>query len=105
MSSEPNLSKPFDLFHLPLAADDDKTLKAKAELRIRSIFKEFKVDVADAKKRWSKDIHRSARYLVPEKDQLALPPRAKAVLERYAVVDTLAIHYRDLTHLTFRRML
>lgn len=105
MSAESNLSRKVDLFHLPPEAGDDKTLKPKAESRIRSIVDEFKADVADAQKRLSEDIRRSAGYLVPEGDQPALLSRATAILERYAVVDTLAIHYRDLTHLALRRML
>jgi hypothetical protein len=107
MSDSPSLSQQLDLFRLPpeVLYSQDLLAKAVAEARIKKIFDEFKADVTDAHRSLKGNIRQSADYLVPEIEQSPLPPRARAVFDRYAVVDALAIHYRDLTNRTFLRLL
>jgi hypothetical protein len=62
---------------------------------------EFKADVASAERRLPDNIRISAKYLILEEEQKTLPARARAIFDRYAVVDTLALYYRDRTHSVF----
>jgi hypothetical protein len=107
MSASPSLSQQLDLFRLPPEVVYSQSLlaKAEAEARIKKIFDEFKADVADAHLGLTENIRQSADDLVPEAEQSFLPPRAQAILARYAMLDTMAIRYRDLTNLTFIRLL
>jgi len=76
----------------------------KAESRIAEIVHTFNDDVEFALKRLADQVRQSQRYLIPnvsEREQGGLPPLAQAILERYTVVDTLAIFYRDKTRKTF----
>jgi hypothetical protein len=69
--------------------------------RIVTLIREFKEDVDYAERWLAKSIRTNANHLVPEEEQAPLPPRARAILDRYALVDTLALHYRDRTRSAF----
>jgi hypothetical protein len=92
-----------DLFHLPEdgagagagPADPD------AEAQIGNLLREFRRDVAYARRRLAGPIRTGAGYLVPEREWPTLPARARAVLDRYALVDALALRYRGRTRSTF----
>ena len=71
------------------------------ESRIASLIREFKADVAYALQRLAEDVRQNRKDLVPEEELATLPPRARAILDRYAVVDTLALFYRNRTRSTF----
>ena len=95
-----------DLCHLPaeLPGTADST-DPDAGSRIATLIREFKADVACAEQRMAGHLRQNANSLVPAEEQSILPARAKAILDRYAVVDTLASYYRDRTRSTFIGML
>jgi hypothetical protein len=107
MSDDLSLSQKLDLFRLPpeFAYSQDLLAKAEAEARIKKILDEFKSDVEEAHRSLKEKVRQSADYLIPPMEQPSLPSRARAILHRYAAVDALAIHYRDLTNRTFIRLL
>jgi hypothetical protein len=72
-----------------------------AQARIATRIRQFQADVAYAERCLADNIRNNAKYLVPEEEQTTLPARARAILNRYAVVDTLAFRYRDRTRSTF----
>jgi hypothetical protein len=107
MSTTQVQSPQSELFYLPpdISSDGVQLAVPGAESRIGSLIREFEADVEYAQQHLSKDVDRNAGYLIPQAEQSALPPRARAILDRYAVVDTLAIFYRDRTSATFFRLL
>lgn len=70
-------------------------------IAIGKIAKEFAADVRFAERSVQAQIARNAEALIPESDRGCLPPSALAWLNRYAVVDTLALYYRSRHGLTF----
>jgi hypothetical protein len=107
MSATQVLSQQPELFHLPSELRDGEVplTAPRAESRIASLVREFEADVAYAQQHLAENIRRNAKYLVPEEEQGTLPSRARAILDRYAVVDTLALCYRDRTRSTFIHLL
>jgi hypothetical protein len=73
--------------------------------RIAELVREFNADVAHMLDRREGAIDQSRNDLIPEKEVAALPPRARLILDRYAVADALALHYRNRTRTTFIRLL
>jgi hypothetical protein len=73
----------------------------RAEPRIAELINKFNVDVDYALNRLPAKVQASRAALVPENEHAGLSPRAGAILDRYAVVDSLALYYRDKTQSTF----
>jgi hypothetical protein len=73
--------------------------------RMRSRIDGFRVDAAYARKAFEDKVRKSAHDLIPEDDQDGLSGRSRAVLRRYAVLDTMAMRYRDRTYRIFLGLL
>lgn len=104
---EESLSQKLDLFRLPpdIVNSQDPLAKAKAEARIKELLEEFRIDVGRACQNLEAKVRKSADEFDPDKKRSALSARDRATFNRYAWVDALAIHYRDLTNRTFRQIL
>jgi hypothetical protein len=76
-----------------------------AEPRITKIIHAFNNDVSKALIGMGAAVHASRAGLIPAQDESVLPARARSLLDRYAVVDALALHYRDRTRSTFLGLL
>src|SRR5258708_3729176 len=72
-----------------------------AKAAIATLIHEVRADVVYADRCLAENIGNNARRLVPETEHNTLPDRAQAILKRFAVVDTLALRYRDCTYSTF----
>jgi hypothetical protein len=81
--------------------DDPSEPKSPAEPRIAAIASEFNDDVACALRNMATAVRHSRTTLIPEHEEAALPARARAVLDRFAVADALALYYRNQTRNTF----
>src|SRR5205807_6017949 len=81
---------------------ESKTL---VEPRIAALASEFNKDVERALRRMGAAVRRSRVRLTPEAEEATLPAAARAVLDRFAVADALALYYRDRTQLTFLGLL
>jgi hypothetical protein len=90
-----------ELCRLPEDLPGKTQLTEDAKRRIAGLVVEFNADVARAETELPGELRKSAMYLVPEEDQKSLPPRAAAILQRYAAADALAIRYRNFTHRVF----
>jgi hypothetical protein len=84
---------------------DPEAPPAEAASRIVELVREFNADVERIQPSHSRAVRQSREYLVPAAEAAELPPRARLVLDRYAVADALAIQYRDQTRGTFVRLL
>jgi hypothetical protein len=96
---------PEDFKGLIAAADAAARLGTSAGPRIARAVHEFNDDVADALRHRAGAIRQSRDYLVPQQEAATLPARARLILDRFAVVDALAVFYRDRTRKTFNWLL
>lgn len=93
---------PLELPNLPTEAPSKADQSGHdGKTRIAEIVGEFQADVANAGETLSEKIRSSARHVLPEEEQANLPARARAIFDRYAVADALAIHYRNRNNSTF----
>jgi hypothetical protein len=94
---------PFDPAALGGAADSRPNSQRQAQHEaIRRRVELFNLDAAELRQRHPDQIVRSKRDLLSEAEEASLPPAARAVLERYAVADQLAIRCRVKTRHAFR---
>src|SRR4051812_26275128 len=109
MSASLELSPDLERYRLRAEAFNDAAVpdhrpaqtKVSFEPRIVEIVREFNDDVAHALHQQSGVVRQSRDNLIPEQEAADLPQRARLILDRYAVVDALAIDYRDRTRRTF----
>ena len=104
MTSMQDPSQRVKFCRLPLELPCNSEQLGKAELadpdakeRISKLIREFEIDVAYADQCLNGSIRKSVSHLIPETDHTTLPSRAQAILDRYAVADTLALRYRKRT--------
>jgi hypothetical protein len=71
--------------------------------RVAALVAAFNADVAFAEKSLAGRVRESACHLIPE--GTPIPAEARATLDRYAVADALARHYRDRTNVVFKALL
>jgi hypothetical protein len=113
MSASLDLSPDLERYRLPpedfndLAALDGQPSRREAsvEPQIAQIVREFNDDVAYALRHRTGAVRESRENLVPEQEAASLPPHPRLILDRYAVVDALALYYRDRTRKTFMWLL
>jgi hypothetical protein len=72
-----------------------------AKSRIAALARHFQDDVAYAERWFRDEIGNRAKQLVPVEEQSTLGAQARAIFDRYAVADALALRYRDRTRTTF----
>jgi hypothetical protein len=66
-----------------------------------AIAREFNDDMVYALQHLPEAVRNSRTGLMPEEEEAILRPQARAILDGYAVVDALALHYRERTRNTF----
>jgi hypothetical protein len=72
---------------------------------IGKIAQDFEADVLYAERHLSEKIIANTEVLIPQQDRTTLPPSAQTMLDRYAVVDTLALHFRSRSRSSFIALL
>jgi hypothetical protein len=109
LKNPPDLEKyllPADGFCDQTASDnEDAPLDQSAKERIEKLVREFNEDGTHTLVHRAEAVDNGRKYLIPEQDAKGLPLRARLILDRYAVVDALALYYRNRTRTTFIRLL
>jgi hypothetical protein len=96
---------PADDFSDKTAVKEDAPLDTSARLRIAELVRDCNADMIHALAQREEAVDKSRNDLIPEQDAKDLSLRARLILNRYAVVDALALHYRNKTNTTFIRLL
>src|SRR5713226_3890332 len=108
LTNPPDLEKyllPAHDFCDQTAVNEDALLDTSAKVRIEELVREFNDEVTFALEQKRGEVDKSREDLIPEQEAKDLPLRARLILDRYAVVDVLALHYRNRTRTTFIRLL
>jgi hypothetical protein len=94
---------PPEHFGAVLEPDKSKTSEAGPYMAERVVA--FNADVAYALRSLKSAVDQSREYLLSKDEAAALPRRARLIFDRYALVDTLALFYRDRTRNVFMGLL
>jgi hypothetical protein len=93
---------PWDPAALAEGADGGPAVRHPQAEAIRRRVELFNTDAAQLRRTHPRAAIQSKRYLLSEAEEASVPPAAKAVLERYAVADQLAMRYRRKSSHAFR---
>jgi hypothetical protein len=96
---------PADDFSGKTAVKEDVPLDTSAQLRITEVVRDCNADMTRTLEQMKEAVDQSRNDLISEQDAKDLPLRARLILNRYAVVDALALHYQNKTSTTFFRLL
>src|SRR6516162_3803563 len=89
---------PVDDFHLRTSAvGEDSQLDVSVKPRIATLVRDFNQDAIYVLDQRKEAFESSRKALIPDEEAASLPPRALQTLDRYAVVDALALYYRNRT--------
>ena len=82
-----------------------KMIREKNKARVATLFREFNDDVEMAEESLGSKVGINTNYLIEASERDSLDPATQNALDRYGVLDTLAIHFRNRTHRIFVALL